>query len=68
MHADVAMIHSSSALGESVPLQKQFPDFYAGTSQADSENDQEQSKVIALVYVSVLLHRSEKKSSCVCML
>jgi len=67
MCADVAMINSSSALGESVPLQRQFPGFYAGTSQADSENGDaspEKGKVITLWYASALLHGSKEKSTC----
>ena len=35
------MINSSSALGESVQLQKQFHSFYAGTSQ-DDDNDKKE--------------------------
>ena len=42
VRADVAMINSSSALGESVQLQKQFHDFYAGTSQADDNDEREE--------------------------
>jgi hypothetical protein len=42
VRADVAMINSSSALGESVQLHKQFHDFYAGTSQADDNDEREE--------------------------
>lgn len=61
------MINSSSALGESVQLQKQFPGFYDGTSQADSENCDEKAQVIVLWYASVL-SSFRRKSTCFRML